>query len=183
MAVLSTVQPRRRHESLKGRLKEADLRINGSISDRLQLDRDRLLEEENAHKDRMDTIGGFRKTEIIPIGKLQRAIDESDTESEPLSESEDTASAQQALQAQGAAAGVDEASQQYDGSQDWPNNNTSNGQEDQHSDGLMPAEDLDADLEDLDNDELDYSHATTNPDLSSRLGQLDQSYQSFESEN
>ncbi|WAQ91691.1 hypothetical protein PtA15_15A82 [Puccinia triticina] len=47
----------------------------------------------------------------------------------------------------------------------------------------MPAEDSDAGLEDLDNNELDYSRATTNPDLSSRLGQIDRSYQSSDGEN
>jgi hypothetical protein len=129
----------------------------------------------------MDAIAGFRKTEIIPIGKLQRAIDESDTESEPLSESEETASGQQALQT-GGRGGADELSQQLESSQDWQDHNNT-GQDDQHSDGMLPAEDLDADLEDLDNDELDYSRATTDPDLSGQIGQIDQSYQSLEGED
>ncbi|POW12804.1 hypothetical protein PSTT_04322 [Puccinia striiformis] len=169
--------PRGRHENLKSRLKQADLRIHGSISNRLQDDRDNL-DEENAHKDRMDAIGGFRKSEIIPIGKLQRAIDESDTESEPLSESEETASgrALQRHHEMGHSIGVDpeiirsqQQQEELERSIDWQEEGDVHRQD--HDTGLHEEEeDLDADLEDLDGD---YSRPITDPDDLSGSVQFD----------
>ncbi|EGG11227.1 uncharacterized protein MELLADRAFT_59868 [Melampsora larici-populina 98AG31] len=66
------------------------------MSMRLQRERDSLIEEENAYRRQLENISGFGKNHIIPIGKLQR-LDETDTESEPSSETERTNSPMQII--------------------------------------------------------------------------------------
>ncbi|KAG0147776.1 hypothetical protein CROQUDRAFT_670361 [Cronartium quercuum f. sp. fusiforme G11] len=75
---------------LKAQLNQVDQNLNGTISTRLQRERESLNEEENVYRHKLDMISGFRKTDIIPIGKLHRSLDESDSESDPLSETEGT---------------------------------------------------------------------------------------------
>lgn len=168
-------QPRGRQNDLRVKLREADLLINGSVSERLQRERERLAEEENAYKERMDAIAGFRKSEIIPIGKLQRAIDESDSESEPLSETEETASANE-LARHGE---IGPEPQQFDNSPDWNNPPETSQQLDPDpvpvDDLNAEVEDLDADVEDLDVDD-DYSQTLDPGDTSG--SRFDESYRS-----
>lgn len=71
------------------RVQAADHALNGSNSDRIKRERDALLLEETAYKAKLEAVAAFRKAELIPVGKLQRAIDESDSESEPISGSEE----------------------------------------------------------------------------------------------
>ncbi|PLW28723.1 hypothetical protein PCASD_21537 [Puccinia coronata f. sp. avenae] len=188
--------PRGRHATMRTRLYHADLRIHGPVSHRLQEDRERLLEEENAHKEHMEAIANFRKSEIIPTGKLQRAMDESESESEPLSESEDTASG--AHHPHPHHAGDDdeeEDGEDIDEDDDGEEEAGMMMRVDQTADSLphptdhprlMPLnhhhhdddlDDLDAQLEDLDNDLLDHSAQ------SDQIHPSNQSFPSFQTDD
>ncbi|MBW0548325.1 hypothetical protein O181_088040 [Austropuccinia psidii MF-1] len=159
-----------RNAPSRAKLKQAEMYIYGTVTDRLQCERDSLFQEENVYKKRMEEIAGFRKTDIIPIGKLQRAIDESDSESEPISESDGTASVTNAprngLTTEGNPS-------QLDSSFGWNYSPEASRQE-----GLPPGEDLDADVEDLDLDEEGYSGFIDADDASNN--RISDSYQTDE---
>lgn len=101
----------------------------------------------------IDAICGFRKNDIIPIGKLQRSLDESESESEALSETEGTASPEQ-MSAGPPLAPVTTVDDQI--RLDWTRND---GQELSGVSGEISGVDLDADVEDLDGQvpDEDYS--------------------------
>lgn len=127
----------------------------------------------------MDGVAGFRKGEIIPVGKLQRAMDETDSESEPLSESEaETASAAHRVSAT--------HSNQHPATATADNDDGAEDQLHHQPAAILPLEpqdsllqdhhDLDAQLEDLD------SHLDSN-DHSALLNSDSQSFPSFATED
>ncbi|KAI8458147.1 hypothetical protein BY996DRAFT_280937 [Phakopsora pachyrhizi] len=64
--------------------RDLDLNLNGNSSIRLTKERENLLRDENLFKKKLESIANYRRTEFIPIGKLQRALDESDREEEEV---------------------------------------------------------------------------------------------------
>ncbi|KAH9811195.1 hypothetical protein DFH28DRAFT_931964 [Melampsora americana] len=67
--------------------KNHEWNLNGTLWNRIEGERENLMEEEMNYKRQLENISGFGKHHLIPIGRLQR-LDESDSESEPSLETE-----------------------------------------------------------------------------------------------